>query len=77
MDLDDDELKATRALHNIKEIRKKSVNDCNIYELKRRCIFDEQYIRKLERRILDLEHKRPAKKDKNELQKLRKEWEDR
>lgn len=54
MDLDDDELMATRELHT-GEIRKKNLLDCNERELRIRCSFDEQYIKRLEKKIHELE----------------------
>jgi len=56
---------------NISKIREKHLLDCNIQELRMRCAFDEQYIRKLEqksikdnKRIKELEDKIKELEDK-------------
>lgn len=38
---------------DISEIRKKNILDCNEQDLRMRCAFDEQYIRKLEKKSIE------------------------
>lgn len=74
MDLDDDELEATRELHT-GDIRKKDLMSCTLRELRIRCSFNERYIKELERKIHKLEKSR--KNEEKNFQRVKHEMEDR